>query len=153
MNRSTKKKLMVLAIVLTFTLSSVAFVVTGITGSASNQQFEPLQGFVIDGDIDTSVESQYIQNGFTFLKYYYSSGVPDYVNGLPDSFATNTGQVQLFVVKIKGGEDFVTISSLNGVREIRNITQESIVSGLCDTLMVVPVECSLMLLQQQNLTA
>lgn len=154
MNRATKKRLMALIIVLTFGLSSVAFVVSGITGSLINtQQFKPLEGYVLEGEINPYVESQYIQNGYTFLKYYYTSEVPEYINAMPTSFPTNDGQIQLIVVKIKSSEDFVTISSINGAKEIKNITQETIINDLCNSLLVTPVECSLMLLQQANITS
>lgn len=153
MNRATKKKLMVLGIVLTFTLSSIAFVVTGVTGSITQQQFKPLQGFVLEGDVDPYVESVYIQNGYTFLKYYYSSQAPEYVNTLPETFTTKTGEVQLIVVKTRSPEDFATISNINTNREIKNVTQESIISALCDSLLVTPVECTFIALQNQpNLT-
>lgn len=151
MKSATKKKLMVLVIVLLFTMSSAAFVVTGLTGGASGQEFKPLDGFVHGKEPDAYTESVYIQNGFTFLKYYYKSSAPDYLDSLPYSFPANNGQPQIFVVKIKGEEDFASVSNANGVQEIREPDQKKITEALCSSLLATPVECSLMLLQ--NATA
>lgn len=148
MRREAKKRIMAFAIVLTFTLSSIAFVVTGLTGSAAEREFKPLQGYVFDGEIDPYTESVYVQNGFTFLKYYYVSQAPDYLNDMPDSFSTSAGQVQMFVVRIKGAEDYATVSNINGLKDIRNISLQNIAEELCDALVVLPPECSLILVER-----
>lgn len=153
MRRETKKRLMVLAIVITFTFSSIAFIVTGITGSVTQQEYKPLASPVVDGEVDPYTESVYIQNGYTFLKFYYSNTVPSYINDLPSAMTTANGETQLIVVKIQSTDDFVSISNLNGAVEVKNATQENIVDTLCRYLMVTPIECTFITIQNQpNLT-
>ncbi len=152
MKRETKKRLMVLAIVLTFAFSSIAFVVTGITGSVTQQEFKPLASPVVDGEVDPYTESVYVQNGYTFLKFYYSNTVPSYINDLPSAMTTANGETQLIVVKIQSTDDLVSISNLDGAVEVKNVTQENIVDTLCKSLIATPIECTFINPQQPDLT-
>src|SRR3989338_6548477 len=149
MRRETKKRLMVLAIVITFTFSSIAFIVTGITGSATQQEFKPLASPVVDGEVDPYTESVYIQKGYTFLKFYYTDSVPQYINDLPSAMATTNGETQLIVVRMQSTENFAAISNLNGAVEVRNTTHGNIVDALCKSLMATPVECTFSNFQNQ----
>ncbi len=142
MHRETKKRLMVLAIVITFTFSSIAFIVTGITGSVTQQEFKPLASPIVDGEIDPYTESVYIQNGYTLLKFYYTDSVPQYINELPSDMPRTNGETQLIVVRMQGTENFAAISNLNGALEVKDATQENIVDALCKSLMVTPIECT-----------
>lgn len=144
---------MVLAIILTFAFSSIAFIVTSITGSVTQQEFKPLASPVVDGEVDPYTESVYIQNGYTFLKFYYTNSVPQYINELPSAMTNANGETQLIVVRMQSTENFAAISNLNGAMEVKNITQETIVDALCKSLMVTPVECTFINFQNQpNLT-
>ncbi|MBI2233355.1 MAG: hypothetical protein HYU56_05545 [Candidatus Aenigmarchaeota archaeon] len=149
MNRTTKKRLMVLAIILTFAFSSIAFIVTGITGSVTQQEFKPLESVVVDGEVDSYTESVYVQKGYTFLKFYYTDSAPQYINDLPSTMATTNGETQLIVVRVQSTENFAAISNLNGAVEVKNTTQENIVDALCKSLMVTPVECTFINFQNQ----
>jgi len=146
---------MALVIVLIFGMSSLAFVATN-TFSSSEQQQTALNNFVIDGDINQSIEYPYISKGYTFLRFYYTedSQFISYMDQVPDAYLTSTNQKQVFVLKISANETYIKISNLNGEKEIYNLTYDKIFDGLCEQLVVTPSECGLrnLLLNQTNTT-
>jgi hypothetical protein len=137
---------MVLAIVLLFTFSSLAYVAVGIFGGPQQQQFQPLNNFVVEGDVDPYTQSVYIQNYFTFLKYYYNESAPVYIDTLPAILRTNTGEMQLFVVKIPDTQTYASVEKINGRQDIDYPDEEKIMAALCNSLVATPSECSLFFL-------
>ncbi|MFC2143467.1 hypothetical protein ACFLQN_03640 [Candidatus Aenigmatarchaeota archaeon] len=146
MKKTTQSKLMVLFVVLIFGMSTIAYVFMSATnfGSQESEQTELLEEYIIEGDIDPNIESQYVQNGYTFLKYYYNEGTYfNYLESLPTLFQTNTGQMQLFIVKIPDEREFISINNLNGIQEIEELSEMTIFAELCGNLLSVPAECIL----------
>lgn len=153
MRKAAQQKLVVVFLIVIFGMSSIAFIVSGFFGQGgTQQQFQPLQSTVIEGEIDAFTKDVYIQNGFTFLELIYVEGSPlyNYVNSLPSTFVTPSGQEQLFVQKIKGGgdKDTVTIINLRGSISVEP-TLQGIEEELCRSLTVTPIECAFLL---QNVT-
>ncbi|MEM7819543.1 MAG: hypothetical protein QXD48_01805 [Candidatus Aenigmatarchaeota archaeon] len=140
MKKTTKKKLMVITIILIFGMSTIAFVATNIMIPT---EIKKLENPIIVGEIDTNTEYHYIQNGYTFFRFYYENEIPSYIDDLPYIFVTNINQIQLFVLKIPANETYIKIRNLNGEIEIFNITMEDIYDALCETLIVTPSECGL----------
>lgn len=143
--RDTKKKLFAGFIIFTFALSSLAFIATFLTGGGlpQQQEFRPLQSFIVEGPINPQTESRYVQAGFTSMRFYYNSGeLLSFVEQLPQTTKTNTGQQQLIVQKIPDNETRVLLIALNGEEEITDVTRDNIVGALCRVLTVTPLECA-----------
>lgn len=148
--------LMALFIVIIFGMSSLAFVVLYGTGPVEPQQQQnTLDSFVIDGDINQALEFEYINKGYTFLRFYYVDNEPllSIVEQIPDTYPTNLNQRQVFVLKIPSNETYMKISNLNGENEIYNITNEKIFDIMCENLIVTPSECGLAKLLNQTNTS
>ncbi len=148
MRKSTQKTLMALSIILIFALSSIAFVFSGFQGSqTTNTDLKPLENFVVDGEINQNLENTYVQNGFTFLKFYYNestdSGIVNMISSVPESFTTPSGQQQVIVIKIISQETYAKILNINGENDIFNITTDKIFDALCSNLIVMPTECAI----------
>lgn len=144
MRAPTKKKLFAGFIILTFVMSSIAFVSSIFTGGGlpQQQEFKPLESFVVESKIDTKIENVYLQGGFTSLRFYYSNDkLLSFVEQLPYITRTNTDQQQLIVQKIPANETYVEIVNANADEEIRNVSKENIVTSLCRLLTVTPLEC------------
>lgn len=144
MKADTKKKLFAIFIILSFALSSVAFVFNlfGGGGLPQEQQFKPLDSFLINGRLDSRTETAYVQAGFTSMRYYYDSDALLYfIDQLPQMTSTNTGQVQLIVQKIPANETYAEIVTLNDAEEVRDVTGQNIVAALCRLLSEKPLEC------------
>ncbi len=144
MKKETKKKMMILFIILTFSLSSVAFFVTGFTGfSTQEKEFKPLESYVVEGQLDENTENVYVRNGFTIVRYYYT-GKPDfYIEQLPQNFRTNFGRVQIILENIPSAENKIDIISTNVYDTLTDLSQEAVFGKLCGALMFTPVECGL----------
>ncbi len=145
MKKSTKKLLMALAIILIFGMSSIAFVATGLFGPTPQEQVKPLDGYVIDKAIDTNTESVYIQNQYTFLKFYYKNKdtLYIYVEQLPDIMSLPGGQIQLVVSRLEGDETRAEITNLNGNYEVTDLTPQGIFDALCERVLYTPTDCLL----------
>lgn len=146
MKKSTANKIIVVFIIFIFFSSSFAFFIIGFGGSASTQQnqFTPLENFIVDGELDSFTESVYFQNGFTILKFYYSDqSLISYADQLPNLFQTNNGQTQLIVQKIPSEKNEVHISSLNGEETIENPTEPTLFDALCKIVLLMPIECGI----------
>ena len=138
-------------------LSSIAFVATGLLGfNQQTQQAKQLSSPVVEGEVDTLTESTYIQNGFTWVKYYYEQ--PDqnflfYIQSLPQVYALPSGQTQLIVQKINtkylNESSYVIITSPQGQEsfqpDIRRIAE-----AMCKLLTVTPFECLLKNINQNT---
>jgi len=147
MKVENKKRLFAIFIILTFALSTIAFVIVGITGRSNffgnqQQQFKPLEGYVIDGDIDATTEANYVNRGYTFLKFYYNETPPAFIDLLPESLLAEN-QPQLFVIKIKDQRNYARIINFNTYKEITNLTEDNVIDELCNSLIVIPLECGL----------
>ena len=144
MKKSTKKTIASLIIILIFGMSTIAFVATGIFGAQNGQQ-KLLDKNVIDGPIDPNLEGFYIQNQYTFLKYYYreKDAIYDYVSQLPETMTLPTGEIQLFVERIESNESSATILNLKGSSDVANLTQQDIFNALCENLLFTPTDCLL----------
>jgi len=144
MKQSTKKKLFAVFIIFIFGMSSLAFVATIFTGGGlpQQQEFKPLESFVVEGPLDARTENRYVQSGFTSLRFYYDNDAfLGFVEQLPAMTATNTGQQQLIVQKILANETYIEIITVNAAEDVRNVTQENILAALCRLLTVTPLEC------------
>ncbi|MBI4019558.1 MAG: hypothetical protein HY364_04875 [Candidatus Aenigmarchaeota archaeon] len=142
MKEETKKKAMVLFIVGSLFLSSIAFFVIGFATSSAPPEIEPLTSFVLEKELSRESESFYISNGFTVLKlFHHNSSLDEFANGLPDSMTTVGGQRQLIVEKIPANQTYVTIESLNGKQVVNNPDEEKITAVLCEGLMLKPSVC------------
>jgi hypothetical protein len=146
MKKSTKNQIIVLVIVLIFFSSSFAYIATSFgAGGQNNNQFVPLESFIIKGEINQATKSAYLENGFTFLKFHYSDdSLIQFAENLPEQLSTNTGQMQLIVQEINDTETYIIISNLNGERRIDNPTQNDVLNALCETLLAFPPECSIL---------
>lgn len=143
MKKSTKKTLMALGIIFIFGMSSIAFVFSGFT--QQQEQLKPLDSFVVDGEIDQPLESAYIQNGVTFLKFYYNgsvdSRIASFVDQAPELFTTSAGQLQLIVLKIESPSTYARILNVNGAVDLAEITVDGLYDSLCTALLAPPPEC------------
>lgn len=142
---------LVMAII--FGMSSIAFILSGFSGQ-TQQEFQPLDSNVVEGEIDQFTKDVYIQNRFTFVELIYEdrSFLASYVDSLPARFPTPSGQQQIIVQKIKGSEDIVSISNFNGDFLVTTATPEKIEEKLCERLAVIPIECAFLVQNMTNTT-
>lgn len=154
MKKSTKKTLMALGIIFVFGLSTIAFVFLGFGGSpsASNQQFKPLDSYIIDEPIGPNIENVYIQSQYTFLRFYYKDkdALYEYAAQLPDIMALPNGQVQLIVNRLEANETKAEILNLGGNIEITDLTSNGIFDALCQNLLYTPTDCLLLNITSQG---
>ena len=155
MKKDTKKQLMALFIVLIFGLSSIAFFFTSFFGGLNQQQAttNPLDKFVLDGQIDSKVEDAYYKSGFTWMKVYYTDKnekLYSVVEQLPDIFKAPNGQTQLVVQRLQSNSTFISIYSVNGKEEVTSTDENEIVSKLCSIVVLPPADCAFL---NQNVTA
>ena len=144
MRQDTKKKLFAVFIIVTFAMSSLAFVATIFTGGGlpPQQEFKPLESFVVEGPLNPQIEDKYVRAGFTSLKFYYNDdSLLSFVEQLPYLSRTNADQQQLIVQKIPGNETYISIVALNGAEEVRSVSKETIMEAVCRLLTVTPLEC------------
>ena len=134
---------MVIFIILTFGLSSIAFVVVNFTGNKQDEQLKPLASYVVSGRVDERLENAYLRAGFTIVRHYYTQAPDLYVKQLPQLFQTNSGQTQIIVEEIQGSEDKLEIVNTNTLETLTDLSQPAIFAKLCDTLLFTPVECGL----------
>lgn len=143
MKKSTKNMLVVIFLIITFGMSSIAFIITGI--SSNLPQPKQLEDFVVAGDLNAELESRYFSNGYTFVKFYYANNYSDYINQIPEAFKTNYGQKQVIVQKYPhytgNSSTFIKISNLNGEKEITNPDDKQIFDSLCDIVLSSPIDC------------
>lgn len=147
MKPEDKKKWFALFILITFGLSTIAFVITGLTGSSNffsqqQEQFKPLDKYVLDEDVDPTTENEYLKRGYTLLKFYYADTAPLYLEALPESLLADS-QIQLVVVRIKDENNYARIINFQNNKEITNLTEENMINELCSSLIVTPIECAL----------
>jgi hypothetical protein len=150
MKEDNKKKAMGAFIVITFGLSSFAFIFTGFGGGGAiqNEGTEPLTSFVVNEKLSRDTEVLYINNGYTIMQYFYTENSDDiFIDSLPDTMTTLDGQRQLIIEKISSTDTRVVIESAVDRVVINEVDQLSIFNGLCQTLVVRPSTCLL-----QNLT-
>lgn len=154
MKKSTKKTIAALVIILIFGMSSIAFIVTSAFPGGEQEQFQPLTNFVVEGDIDPAYEATYVQNGFTWMKFYYEEADPiflSFIDSLPATYVTGFGQQQLVVQKINSAygnsSQYAAISSLQGLEEIENPDEVKLTESLCRLLVVTPSECGFLAIQ------
>lgn len=146
MKKSTKHKLMVFFIIAIFGMSSIAFVFLSITGNVSQPQQETIESPVVEKELSPQLESLYIKNGVTFLRYYYAEKdtIYEYIGRLPDLMTSANGQIQLVVERIESDELKATIESLyGGTEDLETVSEESIFTSLCNHLSSPPPECAL----------
>jgi hypothetical protein len=158
MKKSTKKTIMALSIVLIFGLSSIAFFFTGITGYGAQQQsqeFKPLTTNVVEGKLDPLYKETYVNNGYTWVEFYYGDKqniFMSFMDSLPSSFTTPTGQPQIVVQKFNetyANESIYFIMTSNyGVEKFSGDEADKMFDVLCRLLTFTPIECSF-----NNLTA
>ena len=135
---------MVFSIIIIFSMSSVAYVITSFTQPYQGND-DSIDSFVIDGELSPEQEQLALQNRFTIVKYYYSSPeLMSFIEKIPDNFKTNVNQVQAIVEKIPtNGTSYVYIVGPFNDVEIEELTQDNIYNALCDTLASPPLECGL----------
>lgn len=135
---------MALGIIFIFAMSSIAFVFVGFSPVQQNQ-LQPLDRYVVEGEIDPQLESAYIQNGATFLKFYYNDGTDrrlvSFVESAPEQFTTPSGQIQMFVLKIQSPTTYARILNINGPVDLSDLNEGKIFDALCSSLLAPPTEC------------
>jgi hypothetical protein len=150
MKKSTKKFAISLFIILTFGLSSIAYVVTSFVNPSTqeNPSAKQLSSYIVDNDVDPLTESTYVQNGFTWVKYYYENldqKYLDFLQGLQETFSTPSGQKQIVIQKINSKylneTSYVIITSPAG-QESFSPDRNSAVSSFCRLLTITPIECT-----------
>jgi hypothetical protein len=153
MKKSTKKALTSIVIILIFGMSSIAFVMSGL-GGQQQQQFKPLESNVVDKKIDTNTENVYLQNHYTFLRFYYTekNALFEYTATLPDTMTLPSGQAQLIVNRLEGNETKAEVVNINGNYEVTDISETGLFDALCQNIMYTPTECLLKNLEQPNET-
>ena len=148
MKKITKQRIGVLIVASIFLMSTIAYVLTStLNPQAENKE---LENFVIEGELDPAIENEYLRNGFTSMRFYYSDN--DFIfflDNLPKYMKTGRNQVQLIVQKIESNETYAVITGPYGEEEIRNVTQDNLFNALCDILLDTPVECGY---ERMNLT-
>ncbi len=144
MDRVTKTRILAIFIVGMFVVSSVGIFFTGAPSTPESQPKITQTSPIVDGELDTETESFYIQRGFTILKIY-SESFPSYVDSLPDNFRTPSGQIQLIVEKIQSADRRAVVFNIgnNIGLDSENLTQESVLTSLCNVLLSTPPECIL----------
>lgn len=152
MKKSTKKAVMALIIVLIFGLSSVAFFFTGLTGFQNNQnqnQFTPLTNSIVKGPLPAIYKQTYVQSGWTWIEVYAAEPntfVDQYIEPLPTTFVTPSGQPQIIVQEFNqtyNNETLYTIMTSSAAEQsFSGADAEKLFSGLCTVLTYQPVECS-----------
>ncbi len=148
MKKSTKKIIISIVIILVLGMSSIAFVATGLLGNTQQQQqSQQLTSPIVKGEVDAATETAYIQNGFTWVKYYYTEKDPSFtffIESLPQAYPTASGQPQIIVQELNeqysNETNYVTITSLAG-QESFSADPTKIVSSLCNLLTITPFEC------------
>ena len=152
MKKNTQKSIMALTIVLLFGMSSIAFVVTSISGPPP-EEFKPLETFVVDYELDPRTEYEYLTMGFTIFKFYHTDQVDQmmvaYIDQLPNIFRTSNNQIQMIVEKISDNRTYARVLGVYGEEEIENLTESNIFDTLCNNLYIMPLECGL---RQINIT-
>jgi len=145
--RGARAKIMVIVVIFILFSSSLAFIAintfsfTPGTDDGSTQQ---LTDQIVRGDVNAATEQAYLQSGYTFLKYYYTPQTQlSSIESLPETFRTNTGAYQLFVVEIPSDVERAVISGPSGIAEADNLTYTAIVDALCDAVISPPPECTL----------
>jgi hypothetical protein len=146
MRKATKQRLMALFVLFIMAASSLAYVFSNF--ASPQTEIKPLVNFVVSGEIDPRTEDMYITNGFTFLKFYYNSetdpAMTTYMDKVPETFTTATGQQQVIVQKLEGDVTYMKIRNMNIENDFYNLTQDSVFTELCNNLVVLPTECALM---------
>ena len=144
MKKDTKKRLAALIVILIFGMSSLAFIITGISGQnnqpSDTKLQDDLQDYIVEYELDSATRQQIISAGFTLVTYYYTEE-KIIVDLYPTKYALNTGQPQIIVEKVKSDKDSMTISSSQNTETLENLEDQSIFSVLCKTLIVTPLDC------------
>jgi hypothetical protein len=152
MKKSTKKTIMALAIVLIFGLSSIAFFFTGLTGygTQQTQAFKPLATNVVEGKLSEQYKQTYVQNGYTWIEFYYDPSESMYASiadQLPAAFTTPSGQPQIVVQKINESyaneSMYFVVTSNNGIESLSGNETDKMLDVLCRLLSFPPIECGL----------
>jgi hypothetical protein len=150
MRKATQQRLMALFVLIIMAASSLAYVFSGFE---QKEEVKPLASFVVNGEVSPAVENMYIQNGFTFLRFYYNNETDplliNFMNQVPDTFTTTAGQKQVIVQKLEGNETYMQIKNMNLQTDFFNLTQDVVFRELCNNVVVLPTECALLSL---NLT-
>jgi hypothetical protein len=147
MRKATRNKIAGLFIVFIFGMSSIAFVVSFFgsgVGAQQNNDIEPLQTFVIDGEVEQRLEDAYVQGGFTWMKFYYTDtdGLYQITNQLPEVLKAPNGQTQLVVQRFQDTENRVFVYSAIGQDEINDPTENELLVKICSVLTVPPADCA-----------
>ena len=149
MKKSAQQKIVVLFIILIFGMSSIAYVINSVQNT--EQQSIP-SSLILDRELTPQEEAQFIQNGFTSFKFYYTNSTSqdliNYVNSLQETFKTDQGQVQVILQHISSDKTQIYLVSNRDEETIDNLTQQNIFASLCKTVTIAPFECML-----KNLTA
>jgi len=147
-SKDSRKKLIVLFIVVIFFGSSLAFIIFEATQYQvpSTQATKIPDNMVVDGRLSNETVSQLYQNGYTIMEFhYYENCCPDIISTI-ESLPSEL-QYQILVQKIKdnpaGQAPWVDVRSIygNNAYNITGITE--IIPPLCKVLVKPPMECGL----------
>jgi hypothetical protein len=149
MKKQTKKMIMAVLIMFVFAGSVVSFAALSFISPQQSNQFTPLTTNIVDGPLPPIEQQTYVQNGFTWITFYYASADKNFITfmqSLPESLTTTTGQPQIFLERINStyeNETYVMISSNLGYDNFVNQSETMVMDDLCKFLTVTPLECGL----------
>ncbi len=136
---------MVLFIICIFTMSSIAYVMTGFSPQQEGLKFP--ESFIIDYELNPFVENELLARGFTIFKINYTVMDPmleGYIDNLPETYTTSYGNIQVIVQKLLSNQTSLVVTGPYDEVIVDNITRESILDSLCRTLFYTPPECGLL---------
>jgi len=154
MKKETKKQLLVIVIALVMFFSSAAWIIVGavpLNPQTPGVQTQVPSNYIVEGKLDDTIATQYLQNGFSLMEWHYYTGCcPDlqlFVEALPGELEN-----QIIVQKINDtqNETWASARSLRG-EQLWNVTNATdLLPPLCEVLLKPPVECGLMQFGNQS---
>ena len=154
MKKETKKKLLVIVIALVMFFSSAAWIIVGavpLNPQTPGVQTQVPSNYIVEGKLDDTVATQYLQNGFSLMEWHYYTGCcPDlqlFVEALPGELEN-----QIVVQKISdtSNDTWVSARSLRGEQQWNVSSASELLPPLCEILLKPPVECGLMQFGNQS---
>ncbi|MCX6815334.1 MAG: hypothetical protein NT120_00595 [Candidatus Aenigmarchaeota archaeon] len=149
MKKSTQKTLMAVIIIFVFGGSILSFAALSFFDTPQTNQ-QQITSNIVNGPIDQSYQSTYVQNGFTWIKFYYTTADQNFISfmeSLPSTLTTVNGQPQIILEKINSTytneTNYIIISNRLGDESFADLSEEKVMESLCRLLTVTPLECGL----------
>jgi len=154
MKKETKKQLLVIVIALVMFFSSAAWIIVGavpLNPQTSGVQTQVPSNYIVEGKLDDTVATQYLQNGFSLMEWHYYTGCCQdlmlFVEAMPSEL-----EYQLVVQKISDAQNvtWASVRSLRGEQQWNVSSASELLPPLCEILLKPPVECGLMQFGNQS---